>query len=366
MLPLPDDRPKSVSHIPLSILDLVTVLNGKTIADSFHNSLDLARHAEKLGYTRYWLAEHHNSPSIASSATSILIGYIAGGTSSIRVGSGGIMLPNHVPLVVAEQFGTLEHLYPGRIDLGLGRAPGTDPATARALRRNLAGLEDDFRQNVLELQNYLGDPGGSGYVRAIPGEGTHVPIWILGSSLYSARLAGALGLPYAFASHFAPTYLLEALKLYRDSFQPSEVLQEPYTMACINGFAADTNEEAHRLASTLYQAFLNIIRGGKEFVKPPVDDLDSIWNAYEKDAVLQQLFYTFIGDKETIRGQLVAFRDQTQVDEIMIARTFTIMRREFGPTKFYHLRSCRRRSEPSHADRGKDGIACRRKRVNRE
>ena len=308
---------KSLQEIPLSVLDLVPVLSGKTPTDSFHNSLDLARHVEDFGYKRYWLAEHHNSRSIASSATSLLIGYIAGGTSTIRVGSGGIMLPNHAPLVVAEQFGTLESLYPGRIDLGLGRAPGTDPITARALRRNVAGAGEDFPENVVELRNYLG-ANQSGYVRAIPGEGTNVPTWILGSSLFSARLAGTMGLPYVFASHFAPAYLKEALQLYKDSFQPSEALQEPYSVACVNGIAADTNEEAQRLATTQYLFFLNVVRGGKEQLKPAVEDMGNFWSSFERDAVLQQLHYSFIGDAATINKELQAFLEDTQVDEIMV------------------------------------------------
>lgn len=307
----------SIQDIPLSVLDLVPVLSGKTPVDSFHNSLDLARHVESFGFKRYWLAEHHNSPSIASSATSLLIGYIAEGTSTIRVGSGGIMLPNHAPLVVAEQFGTLESLYPGRIDLGLGRAPGTDPITARALRRNIAGAGEDFPENVVELKNYLGT-NQAGYVRAFPGEGTNVPIWILGSSLFSARLAGTLGLPYVFASHFAPAYLKDALKLYKDSFQPSEKLQEPYSVACVNVIAADTNGEAQRLATSLYLFFLNVVRGGKEQLKPPVEEMKNFWNSFERDAVLQQLHYSFIGDAETIRKEIQSFLDDTQVNEIMI------------------------------------------------
>ncbi|RAL24151.1 LLM class flavin-dependent oxidoreductase [Thermoflavimicrobium daqui] len=309
---------QNLQDTPLSVLDLVTVSQGKSPANSFHNSLDLARHVENFGYKRYWLAEHHNSPSVASSATSILIGYIAEGTSTIRVGSGGIMLPNHVPLVVAEQFGTLESLYPGRIDLGLGRAPGTDPITARALRRNVLGTEEDFEENIMELQNYLGSPNEDASVRAIPGEGTNVPIWILGSSLYSARLAGKLGLPYAFASHFAPNYLQKALKLYKESFQPSKTLQEPYSMACVNVIAADTNEEAQLLASSLYLFFLNIIRRQKDLLKPPVENMNSYWNAFERQTVLQQLYYTFIGDSSTIQKELQAFLNDTPVDEIMV------------------------------------------------
>lgn len=308
---------KQLQDISLSVLDLVTVSQGNVPADSFHNGLDLAKKVEDFGYERYWLAEHHNSPGVASSATSLLIGYIAGGTSKIRVGSGGIMLPNHVPLVVAEQFGTLESLYPGRIDLGLGRAPGTDQITARALRRNVGGSGEDFPSNIVELQNYL-STNKSGSVRAFPGEGTNVPIWILGSSLFSARLAGMMGLPYAFASHFAPSYLKEALKLYKDSFQPSEQLKEPYSIACVNVVAADTNEEAEHLSSSLKLFFLNVIRGGQELLKPAVDNLDMYWSPYEKAAVNQMLEYTFIGDSSKISDELQAFVDETQVDEIMV------------------------------------------------
>lgn len=308
---------KHLQDISLSVLDLVTVLQGKVPADSFHNGLDLARKVEEFGYERYWLAEHHNSPGVASSATSLLIGYIAGGTSKIRVGSGGIMLPNHVPLVVAEQFGTLESLYPGRIDLGLGRAPGTDPVTARALRRNVGGSGEDFPSNIVELQNYL-STNKSDTVRAFPGEGTNVPLWILGSSLFSARLAGMMGLPYAFASHFAPSYLKQALKLYKESFQPSEQLKEPYSIACVNVVAADTNEEAERVATSLKLFFLNVIRGGQELLKPPVDNINAYWNPYEKAAVDQMLEYTFIGDSAKISGELQTFLDEMQVDEIMV------------------------------------------------
>ena len=307
---------KQLSDLSLSVLDLVPVLDGKTPADSFHTSLDLARNAEKFGYERYWFAEHHNSPGVASSATALLIGYVAGGTEKIRVGSGGIMLPNHVPLVVAEQFGTLESLYPGRIDLGLGRAPGTDQLTARALRRNTGNQGEDFPENVVELRRYLSNEA-TGPVGAYPGQGLNVPIWLLGSSLFSARLAGMLGLPYAFASHFAPTYLHQAIKVYRESFQPSEQLKEPYVIACVNVIAADTDEEAARQATTLYQFFLNVVRGGKDRLKAPVDEMDSLWNPYEKQIVTQQLHYTFVGGHEKITRELQSFLDQTGVDEIM-------------------------------------------------
>jgi luciferase family oxidoreductase group 1 len=233
--------------IPLSVLDLAPILEGQSIAQTFENTLDLARHAERLNYKRFWLAEHHNIPSIASAATSLVIGYVAGGTKTIRVGSGGIMLPNHAPLVIAEQFGTLETLYPGRIDLGLGRAPGTDQSTVRALRRDLGNVDETFPRDVMELQAYLAAPAPGQSLRAIPGSGTNVPIWLLGSSLFSAQLAAALGLPFSFASHFAPDLLLQALHIYRTSFQPSAQLQAPYAMPAITILAAETNEEAARL-----------------------------------------------------------------------------------------------------------------------
>ena len=307
------------SPIPLSILDLVPVLSGKTAADSFKNSLDLAQHAERSGFNRYWMAEHHNMAGIASSATSVLISYIAGGTSTIRVGSGGIMLPNHAPLVIAEQFGTLESLYPGRIDLGLGRAPGTDQLTAMALRRNLEGAGEDFAENLAELRTYLSSENARSRVRAVPGEGLDIPIWLLGSSTYSAQLAGILGLPFAFASHFAPTLLHTALKVYRDSFIPSSTLNEPYVMAGVNVVAADTDEKAEYLATSLYTAFLNVIRGTRSTLQPPVENLSSIWNEAERYAVLQMLDYTFIGAPETVKAEMQAFVDATQVDEIMVA-----------------------------------------------
>lgn len=310
---------KKLADIPVSILDLVPILSGKTAADSFKNSLDLAQQAEHLGYNRYWLAEHHNMAGIASSATSLLIGYIAGGTSRIRVGSGGIMLPNHAPLIVAEQFGTLETLYPGRIDLGLGRAPGTDQVTSMALRRDLMGSVEDFPSNVVELKSYLGLADPTARVRAVPGQGLNVPIWILGSSTFGAQLAGMLGLPYAFASHFAPTSLIAALQVYRDSFKPSDSLKEPYVMACINVVAADTDEEAVHLSTTLYQSFLNVIRGTAKPMMPPVESMDGLWDASERYAVKQMLRYAFIGSSLTVRKDLQAFLEETKVDEIMVA-----------------------------------------------
>ncbi|SFH15394.1 LLM class flavin-dependent oxidoreductase [Pontibacter chinhatensis] len=310
---------KTLSDIALSVLDLVPIQEGKTATDAFRTSADLARHVEALGYKRYWLAEHHNMPGIASSATVVLIGHIAGSTKSIRVGSGGIMLPNHAPLVVAEQFGTLESLFPGRIDLGLGRAPGTDGLTAMALRRDLRGDVDDFPKNVQELQYYLGPVDPEAKVRAIPGQGLEVPIWLLGSSTYSAQLAAMLGLPFAFASHFAPAALQAALKIYRDTFQPSEHLKEPYAIACVNGVVADTDSEAEKLATTLYQSFLNVIRGTANPQQPPVDSMEGLWSQNEKYAVHQMLRYTFTGSPATVKEEIEAFLAETQVDELMFA-----------------------------------------------
>ena len=309
---------KQLSDVRISVLDLVPILAEKTAEDSFRNALDLARHVEKWGFTRYWMAEHHNMPGIASSATSVLIGHIAGGTSTIRVGSGGIMLPNHAPLVVAEQFGTLETLYPGRIDLGLGRAPGTDQVTAMALRRDLQGAGEDFPDNVAELQSYFAPRDASARVRAVPGEGLDIPIWLLGSSTFSAQLAAMQGLPFAFASHFAPTLLHTALKLYREHFQPSDQLEKPYAMAGINVIAADTDEEAQRLATSLFRSFLNVIRGTAKPMQPPVENMSEYWDASEKYAVQQMLRYTFIGSPETLKKELQAFVEETQIDEIMV------------------------------------------------
>jgi len=308
---------KSLTSIPFSVLDLATVIEGKTPADTFKNSLDLAQHAESWGYHRYWLAEHHNMISVASSATSVVIGHIAGGTTSIRVGSGGIMLPNHSPLIIAEQFGTLESLYPGRIDLGLGRAPGTDQLTAMAIRGERFNAANSFPQDVLKLQAYFSSENSTSSVRAIPGEGLDIPIWILGSSTDSARLAAALGLPYAFASHFAPAQFLTAINLYRQNFKPSEHLKEPYVLACVNVIAADTDEEANKLATSLYQLFRGIVTGKRRLLQPPVESMDDIWTDYEEEQASQMLACTFTGSKETIANDLQQFLDQTQVDEIM-------------------------------------------------
>jgi len=303
--------------IPYSVLDLATVIEGKTPEDTFRRSLELAQFAENAGYTRYWLAEHHNMASVASSATSVLIGYIAGGTKSIRVGSGGIMLPNHSPLVVAEQFGTLASLYPGRIDLGLGRAPGTDQITAQAIRGDRFNAAHDFPQDIIKLQTFFSEDNYASKVRAIPGEGLDIPIWILGSSTDSARLAAAMGLPYAFASHFAPAQFLTAINLYRQNFKPSAVLKEPYVISCVNVVAADTDAEANRLATSLLQFFMGVVTGKRSLLQPPVDDMSKVWTDYEEEAVSQMLGCSFFGSPETIKEQMQSFLDQTKVDEIM-------------------------------------------------
>ncbi len=302
--------------VRFSVLDLSPIVVGGSPAASFRNTLDLARHAEGWGYLRYWLAEHHNISGIASAATSIVIGHVAGGTSRIRVGSGGIMLPNHAPLVIAEQFGTLESLYPGRIDLGLGRAPGGDGQTARALRRNLGSSGDTFPQDLLELMSYFRPEPGQG-VRAIPGAGLKVPIYLLGSSDFSAHLAAQLGLPFAFASHFAPAYLLAALAIYRENFRPSEELDRPYAMIGVNVVAADTDAEARRLFTTLQQQFLNLIRGVPGEIPPPVDGMEGRWSAAEKAQVDRMLHYAVVGSAETVRAGLERLIDETQADEVI-------------------------------------------------
>jgi luciferase family oxidoreductase group 1 len=301
-----------------SILDLAFVPDGFAPADALGHTLDLARHAEAWGYQRFWLAEHHNMAGIASAATAVVIGYVAGGTKSIRVGAGGIMLPNHAPLVIAEQFGTLESLYPGRIDLGLGRAPGTDGQTVRALRRDITS-SDRFPQDVLELQSYFEEAQPGQAVQAVPGAGLHVPLWILGSSLFGAQLAAALGLPYAFASHFAPGALMEALRVYRDEFRPSRQLDHPYAMAGVNVIAADTDAEAKRLFTSAQQQFTNLFRGQRGKLQPPIDDIGQYWNPAEKERTAEMLRYSFVGSKETVRAGLDAFVEQTKVDEVIVA-----------------------------------------------
>lgn len=306
------------NQIAYSVLDLATVIEGKTPADTFRTSLDLANEAEKLGYTRYWLAEHHNMISVASSATSVLIGYIAGGTSKIRVGSGGVMLPNHSPLIVAEQFGTLASLYPGRIDLGLGRAPGTDQVTARAIRGENFNSVHNFPEDIVKLQQFFSEDNSSSKVRAIPGEGMDIPIWILGSSTDSARVAAAMGLPYAFASHFAPAYFMEAISLYRRNFKPSAYLDKPYVMACVNVVAAETDTEANQLATSVLQFFLGVVSGNRKLLQPPVESMDEIWNNQEEYAVNQMLAYSFIGGPEKLKKRIRTFLQQTKINEIMV------------------------------------------------
>ncbi|MNK02936.1 2,5-diketocamphane 1,2-monooxygenase [compost metagenome] len=308
-----------LKNIPYSVLDLATVIEGKTPADTFKNSLDLAQHVEAWGYNRYWLAEHHNMISVASSATAVVIGHIAGGTKTIRVGSGGIMLPNHSPLIIAEQFGTLASLYPGRIDLGLGRAPGTDQVTAAAIRGDLRfQAAQDFPREVIKLQTYLSAENSRAQVRAIPGEGLDIPIWILGSSTDSARLAAAMGLPYAFASHFAPAQFMTAINIYRQNFKPSVHLSKPYVLSCVNVVAADTDAEANRLVTSLYQLFLGIVTGKRKLLQPPVDDMNEVWDVYEEEQANQMLACTFVGSKETLKTDLQLFLDQTGVDELMV------------------------------------------------
>lgn len=308
---------KQLKQIPLSILDLSPITQGSTAADAFRNTVDLAQHAERWGYNRYWVAEHHGMPGIASAATSILISHVAAHTSRIRVGSGGIMLSNHAPLVIAEQFGTLESLYPGRIDLGLGRAPGSNQLTARALRRTLQG-DDEFPQQLAELRAFLQPETSAPRVRAVPGEGLDIPIWLLGSSDFSAQLAGHLGLPFAFAGQFSPAYLQTALMLYRDRFQPSEVLDKPYAMVGLNVFAADTEEEARFLSTSHQQSHVNLLRGTPGQIPPPVKSMDGLWTPPEQASVQSTLRASITGDPAMVREQLQSFVESTQADELII------------------------------------------------
>lgn len=301
----------------LSVLDLAQIVEGTTAREALLNSRDLAQHVERWGYTRFWLAEHHNMVGIASAATSVAICFVAGGTSTIRVGAGGIMLPNHAPLVVAEQFGTLESLFPGRIDLGLGRAPGTDQLTVRALRRSLDNA-DNFPHDVQEIQRYLGEAVPGQQVQAVPGTGLQVPIWILGSSTFGSNLAAALGLPYAFASHFAPDMLLQALSVYHQRFSPSQQLVRPYSMACVNVICADTDAAAQRLFTSLQQAFTNMMRNRRGKMQPPIDDIESYWSGPEKLQAQHMLTYSFVGSPDTVRRELRAFIARTKVDELMV------------------------------------------------
>jgi luciferase family oxidoreductase group 1 len=308
---------KRLADVKISTLDLVPVREDQGPAQSLRNALDLAQHVEKWGYNRFWVAEHHNMDGIASSATSVLLAYLAGGTSTIRVGSGGIMLPNHAPLVIAEQFGTLASLYPGRIDLGLGRAPGSDQMTARALRRERSGSADDFPDDVTELVNYLGPRQPHQRVIAVPGTNTNVPIWLLGSSLFSAQLAGERGLPYAFASHFAPRFMHEAIRVYRNHFQPSDVLDEPYVMLGVPLAAADTDEQAEYLVTSVYQRILSLMRGQSLMQKPPVDSMNGLWLPHERDAVMDFLGLAVVGGPEKIRAKLDVLLEQTDADELI-------------------------------------------------
>jgi luciferase family oxidoreductase group 1 len=306
--------------IDLSVLDLAPIVEGGTAAQALQNTLDLARHAEAAGYRRYWLAEHHNMDGLACSATAVLIGHVAGGTKTIRVGSGGIMLPNHAPLVVAEQFGTLATLYPGRIELGLGRAPGTDQPTMRALRRTLAHADEDgFPQDVLELQAYLAPPQPGQVVRAIPGMGTEVPIWILGSSLYGAQLAAHFGLPYAFASHFAPDALLQALQVYRATYKPSARWPKPRAMVAVNVVAAATDEEATFHFTSIQQRFLGMRRGIRGPLPPPVASMDALWTEQERLGVERMLVASAVGGPDRVVAQLNHILAQTQADELIVA-----------------------------------------------
>jgi luciferase family oxidoreductase group 1 len=303
--------------IPFSVLDLAPITEGSTATQAFANTLNLAQWTEQLGYKRYWLAEHHNMPGIASAATAVLIGHVAGGTSRIRVGAGGVMLPNHAPLQVAEQFGTLASLYPGRIDLGLGRAPGTDQPTARALRRYYEAAET-FPNDVQELLAFFEPVRPGQVVQAVPGGGVDVPVWLLGSSLFSAQLAAALGLPFAFASHFAPDAMDEALMLYRRDFKPSARLSKPYAMLGVNVFAAETDQEAKRLFTTQQQSFTNLRRGRPGLIPPPIDDIEAFWSPIEKHGVEHALACAVVGSAETVREGLAAFIERHRPDELML------------------------------------------------
>ncbi|MFG6461422.1 LLM class flavin-dependent oxidoreductase [Roseateles sp. DXS20W] len=306
---------------PLSILDLAPVVEGATTRDALLNSLDLVKLADELGYTRYWVAEHHNMEGVASSATAVLIGQLAAASRRIRVGAGGIMLPNHAPLTIAEQFGTLAELFPGRIDLGLGRAPGTDRATMRALRRSLdsSGGEDSFPNDVLELQGYLAAESPQAQVRAVPGQGTEVPIWLLGSSLYSAQLAAYLGLPFAFASHFAPEMLMQALQIYRATYRPSARHPKPHAMVGLNVIVAPTDEEAQLLFTSAQQRFLGMVRGRRGKLPPPVESMEPLWSPAERMQVERMLSESIVGSPDTVRAGLAATAERTSADEFIVA-----------------------------------------------
>ena len=310
---------KGFGEIPFSVLDLVPALEGESHKTALEKALDFAQHLDKLNYKRLWISEHHNTGGLLSSATVILLGYLAQGTSKIHIGSGGIMLPNHAPLVVAEQIGTLATLYPDRIDLGLGRAPGTDQMTAKALRRQRTESVNDFPKDVQELQFFLSDKSKKSPVRAIPGEGTNVPIYLLGSSTFSAQLSAALGLPYVFASHFAPTHLFDALKIYNQKFKPSDQLEQPYSMAAVNVVVANTDEEAEYLASSGKLFRLGIFRNTRKPLQKPVEDMDEIWNPMEKAQAEKMAHFSYIGSPETVKKGLQGFIDQTGIDELIIS-----------------------------------------------
>ena len=308
----------SITKIPFSVLDLSPIVEGATAADALLNTLNLALTVENLGYRRFWLAEHHNMPGIASAATSVVIGYVAAGTKKIRVGAGGIMLSNHAPIIIAEQFGTLESLYPGRIDLGLGRAPGTDRPATLALRRTLNNHGEEFPEQLEELRFFFREPVENQKVQAVPGAGLNIPIWLLSSSGFSAHLTGILGLPFAFAAHFSPEHTLPSLGLYRKTFQPSADLQKPYAMVALNVIAAETDEEAEYLATSQYQSFLNLVRGKPGKIPPPVENMDAIWDEREKALVASRTGGSIIGSKETIKRKLEEFLEKTKADELMI------------------------------------------------
>lgn len=325
--------------VPLSVLDLSPIAEGSDAGQSLRNSLDLARHAEALGYRRFWMAEHHNLPGIASAATAVALAHVGAGTRTIRIGAGGIMLPNHAPLLIAEQFGTLAALHPGRVDLGLGRAPGSDQATARAMRRTLHGSGDEFPQDVIELMGYFQPAEPGQRVQAVPGAGLEVPIWILGSSTYGAQLAAMLGLPFAFASHFAPAMMMEALAIYRDRFRPSAQLDKPYVMLGVNIIAAPTDEEARFLFSSLQQSFLNLRRGRPGRLPPPVADFDAQIDPYGHAMLADALACAIVGGPETVRSGIAAFVARTGADELMVTANIfdhALRKRSFGLVAALH------------------------------
>lgn len=308
-----------MQQIPYSVLDLAVITEGDSTRDAIEKSKELATHVEEYGYTRFWMAEHHNMENIASSATSVLLGYMAEATKKLRIGSGGVMLPNHSPLVIAEHYGTLATIYPGRIDLGLGRAPGTDKVTANAIRENRMQEVQKFPENVKLLQTYLSAENRKSKVRAIPGEGTDIPIWILGSSTDSAHLAAELGLPYVFASHFAPQQLMQALQIYRNRFKPSAQLDRPFVMPCVNMIVADTDQQAEYLSTSMKQMMMGIVTGERKPMPPPVDDMNQIWDLRQKMAVQQMLTYSFIGSPTAVKEEIATFIEKTGADELMVA-----------------------------------------------